>query len=376
MSDCNTSNGLIKTNPDTSIIYTGPSIPALGICTGQPLSQIESVVLTAILNYSTGIGITIPNINLSSCALFSQWVTGCNQCDELQCLMQIIFTSLCTLYADYTSLQTLVNTLLNGPYNTGCLTLSANPTLNQIIQELILEFCNLVTAFGVLNTTVSGFMTGIDTTIGNFLLNAITSCQGSSCVTKTGIGATASIAFKGFSPIGAIMPFAGPISGRFDTTGLGLTNTDCCGWALCNGQNGTIDMRGYLPVGVNDGTMGNGGQNNEVNNSIYPGQNYSIGSHGGLINVALIAGNNGPHNHAGSNVSSYTYPINFRGFSYRPGDQHDGICLNPSQPTGAMYSPLIVTVPSQPISITTDGAGTPHENRAPYMAVYYIQRIS
>src|ERR1022692_915552 len=95
------SNLFGETTNDNQVIYTGPSIPALSICNGDQLSSVEAVIFQAILNYSTGVGIEIPNINYGTCGLFTQFVTCCNTGTapkDLDTLMQNIFTALCTLY--------------------------------------------------------------------------------------------------------------------------------------------------------------------------------------------------------------------------------------------------------------------------------------
>lgn len=48
-----------------------------------------------------------------------------------------------------------------------------------------------------------------------------------------------------------IVPYFGPMD-NFSITGLGLVNTDMDGWAICNGLNGTPDMRGMVAVGATD----------------------------------------------------------------------------------------------------------------------------
>lgn len=378
MSDCNSTGGLFKRTSDLAVTYTGPSIPALGICTGVSLNTIEAIILQYILDFTTGKSINIPDIDLTSCALFSQYITDCNQCTELDCLMKIVFDSLCVLYGDFINIQTIVNNLLNGPYTIGCLqNLSPNATLNQIIQELITEFCALQAAFNTLQTTVGGIVTNLSTNVGNFLSAAISSCQGSSCVTKTGTGATIHIAFQGFTPIDGICMLAKYPTGRVDGTGLGLTNTDLCGWALCNGQNGTIDMRGYKPVGVNDGTMGSGSQNNEVNNTMFPGQNYAIGAHGGEIKHQLVTAEVPPSALVG------TIPA-FSGSAtlWKGGRRHATTGDNTLTFQGTGFGDagftfnLPFSIPAQTISGTVGGGNGVHENRDPYRAVYFIQRIA
>jgi hypothetical protein len=48
--------------------------------------------------------------------------------------------------------------------------------------------------------------------------------------------------------LGEIRIFAGPFSLYFDGTGRGLVGGDVDGWALCNGQNGTLNIEGDCPV--------------------------------------------------------------------------------------------------------------------------------
>lgn len=50
-------------------------------------------------------------------------------------------------------------------------------------------------------------------------------------------------------PKGGILPYFGSMSG-FDATGLGITGTSVEGFAVCNGMNGTVDLRGMVPMGA------------------------------------------------------------------------------------------------------------------------------
>lgn len=53
-------------------------------------------------------------------------------------------------------------------------------------------------------------------------------------------------------PKGGIVPYFGPIVELFDATGLGAAGTAMDGWAICNGLNGTVDLRGMTPFGATD----------------------------------------------------------------------------------------------------------------------------
>lgn len=374
----NLSPKIFNPTPDTSVVYTGPDIPALGICNGNILDMIEAIILQQIINYSTGIGIKIPGIDLTACALFTQYITCCTTpttVNDLDTLMSIIFKSLCVLYTDFTVLQAQVTALLSGPYNTCSLTLGTNPTLSQIIQELILEFCALKTQVATLQTQVNTLSTGLGGTIGTFLLGAIKSCQTGSMV-PAGSGATATITFSGFIPVGGYIGYAGTISGIFDSTGLGINPGPACGFALMNGNNGTVDMRGYVPVGVNDGTMGSAAQNPEVTNSTYPGQNYSFNAHGGFINHTLNTSEIPPAGFSGSTTSvSGTATLWKGGRTHATtGDNTLTFQATGFGDAGNSYT-ISMTVPGQSFSGTIGGGGAAHETRQPYRATYFIQRI-
>ncbi len=73
--------------------------------------------------------------------------------------------------------------------------------------------------------------------------------------TGTIVNTGSTLKLRGFVPIGFIGFYSG--ANKFDITGKGLPNTDAWGWAICNGQNGTDDIRDMfiLPTG-NIGSVG------------------------------------------------------------------------------------------------------------------------
>lgn len=99
------------------------------------------------------------------------------------------------------------------------------------------------------------------------------------------------------------------------------------GWALCNGANGTPDLRDRFIVGA--------------------GGSYSVGNTGGENTVTLTVNQMPSHNHS---VSACT-------------------------PTGATGSYISATNSSKnatPVTSTSTGGGQAHENRPPYYALCYI----
>lgn len=371
----NTTNNLFQAPiPDTQVQYKGPSIPALNICTGDLLSEVEAVVLQRIVDYATGKNICIPNIDLTLCKLFASDTVSCckTDCNQLDDLMVIIFNALCTLYGDFTSLQSLFDALNNGPYNIACLkNLGTNPTLSLIIQELITEFCALqaqVTALAASIPTTSQ----IQTIIGNFLSTAVNSCN--TQLKKTGSGSSIQLTFSGFVPLGGIIPYAGPLT-VFDSSGKGLPNTEACGWALANGLNGTVDMKGNVPVGTT-----NMGGNSLT--SITSGATYNLNDTGGLIFAPLVNANipalafSGTTSSTTGSVPFYTVSRSHAGTGDNTmGYMCDGSGTSTPCPS-APNSSIPFTVPATSFSGTVGGSGLPHENRMPYRALYYIQRIA
>lgn len=379
-------NDFFQKIEDFKIKYTGPAINALGICNGDTLNEIEAVVLQKLLDYSTGIGISIPSIDLTTCDLFKQDLTCCQTCTDLPCLMKAYLTGLCTLFTDFTTLQNLITTLLNGPYNIGCLSnLGTNPTLNTIIQELIFEFCALVTTVNNLQIQVNNLSSGLNTTIGNFLLTAIQSCN--TQVSKSGSGASATITFKGFTPLNGIIAYGGPTTGLFDSTGLGLVNTEMCGWALCNGNNGTIDMRENVPMGAGAGVMGGSGSGPS---NIGTPSNYGMGALVGEPKHILLTAElpttsvsvSGTHSHdllavsdakSTTNISNNIWVIDCT--TTAPGT------VGPDSSTPPYNIPMTFGGKVLPTTISLTGgitgaSNTPHENRQPSRALIFIQRIA
>lgn len=135
-------------------------------------------------------------------------------------------------------------------------------------------------------------------------------------------------------------------SADFDGTGLGKSYTRWEGWALMNGQNGTMDMGGFFPVGQKTSdpdfdTIGDTGGSKTVSLTesqmpdhahTYEGVN-TVGSGG-----EWVGGNAG----SGSTYARATKTSNFTGGS------------------GAQSA----------------GAGQPHENLPPFKTLRFVQKIA
>lgn len=92
-------------------------------------------------------------------------------------------------------------------------------------------------------------------------------------------------------PKGGILPYFGAMT-NFDATGLGIANTAHEGWAVCNGMNGTLDMRGMVPMGATNVPSSGAG-------SMYGGVEVpsDAGDAVGADGVQLQPNNLPPHKH-------------------------------------------------------------------------------
>lgn len=166
----------------------------------------------------------------------------------------------------------------------------------------------------------------------------------------------ASLTFKRYSvssgssvPAGSIIPWYGNLANIPD------------GFALCDGKNGTPDLRDRFLVGA--------------------GNAYKLGGIGGENSVKLAATQIGNHYHA---VGSYNFGTNNGNFLGLPSKQNflmppngGWIGWNGSN-NGGYYSGPITTASCQQITslAVVTAAQEAHENRPPYYALYYIMKLS
>lgn len=392
-SGCNTNScidGCFERVSDVCVRYTGPDIEALGICTNQSLYEIEAIILQMLIDFSTGQGITIPEIDFTQCTYLQQYVACCSQDKSLTHLMEIIFDAICHFDAEITEIKTAITTLLNMTFTSRCLDLTNSP-IKATIDAILVAICDIYDQLEALTTRVTEIEDTITTTIGDQVADMITTCQ-TGAITTTGTGPSTVITFGGFTPVGGIIEYDGPLN-YFDNTGRGLSGTPMCGWALCNGNNGTRDKRGFVGVGAING-MGGGALNAIVdpNNNAGLG-NYSAGDTGGKIRHQLSSAESGvrPHVHPIIDPGHFHY-MHFR-LDQAGGGQNgntyikaDGRDVSSSDPNGGGYIYPVdryigITINEATTGVTVGNntaasADQPHENRMPYKAAIYIQRIA
>jgi microcystin-dependent protein len=153
------------------------------------------------------------------------------------------------------------------------------------------------------------------------------------------------------------------------------------GWQLCDGTNGTPDLRDLFLVGA--------------------GSTYGVGDTGGVAQVVLAApelaghahpaslstGPAGTHNHPGTTTNTqanHTHPFNA---VRSPGPRAIGTAggnygRRPATGAGGAHNHPVSTGPNGAhdhtltLSIGDVGAGDAHENRPPYYALAFIMEVA
>ena len=159
---------------------------------------------------------------------------------------------------------------------------------------------------------------------------------------------------NGMAPMGSIVMWSGSIANIPS------------GWALCDGNNGTPNLKDRFVVGA--------------------GSNYSVGNTGGSNSVALTVSQIPSHNHSGttSSAGNHSHKV------VRSNTDNGGSNSIAWYTTTGYYEKYSLSGHSNTAnwgktnstgdhshSFTTDGTGSnqAHENRPPYYALAFIMRI-
>lgn len=114
------------------------------------------------------------------------------------------------------------------------------------------------------------------------------------------------------------------------------------GWALCDGSNGTPDLRGRFVLGESD--------------------DHAMGDTGGSEKVTLTVAQMPEHNH------NERIPVdNTVRFLYENGSSHNNYTLQSSA--------VVKTSGSSVVSTANAGSSNPHSNMPPYYVLAYIMKL-
>ena len=199
-------------------------------------------------------------------------------------------------------------------------------------------------------------VTGVTTLSSTLSVTGIATFN--SGINATGIVTATSFSGNGITPIGGIIMWSGTIAGISSLTG----------WALCNGSNGTPDLRNRFIVGAHSGggtgITTSAGPEFNVDNGILT-DNYIPGNFGGKT----------AHNLSIAELASHTHTLvpNLE----VPQNSASGMTVQAQIFQGDVGNKRTHTIIENPSPIvTTVGGSKYHENRPPYYALAFIMRTS
>src|ERR1044072_462647 len=332
---------------DRCVQYTGPEIPLLGVCPGDTLYEFEVAIANQLTGLLNGSGIEPTSVTVN-CPFLTQILAGAPP--NLSNILQMLISASCTLKSLIDSISTII---ANPVFNTGCLTgLPANPSRDDILQATINTLC-------ALNTTVSTFPT-------TYVKNSDLTTLVTNIVNKVNRGTTVNVSQR-LIPYAA-MPYFGPLS-NFDASGIGVPALGFEKIYLCNGSNGTPDMRGRVVVGAVRGVPGGG----PLDAAVDPAQsaftpNWGLGEKAGenfhTLNIAEMP----THSH-GVNDPGHKHQSRYR--------HHMAVQSGSSTPCWAGNDDTWtdVTNTTTGISIQSTGGSQPHNNIQPTIASWWIMYI-
>lgn len=361
--------------PSNCVQYQGDAVPLLGICTGDTITEVEQAIIAKLQSLLDGTGLTLSQVTLDNCdylkALFgSKDKTAVN-------LIQLLVDALCDQ-------NSVINTLLgrtapsNFVYDLRCLPTITSPTTEKILQSLIISHCDLSDQVDSIITD-SGNTTIIDSRV-NTVISGLISSNGNTGITKT-VDASTGTPHYNFThlvpPFGAVM-YVGPLT-NFDADGTGKVGTAYENWQILNGKKGTIDMRGFVPVGAIQGVPG-GALDPIVDPAVNAdaSMNYAFGSKGGLGKVTISKANIPVYDMISTSVDItstnsiplYTKYCRLQGSDsrmYAIGNDLSGLGTN----SFTLYSKSV----SGTVTTSSGGSGVAMENRMPYKAVNWIVKV-
>lgn len=279
MSNCsNCYNGCTEIVSDKCVKYTGIDVPVLGIQTGDSLSYVEQALITFLTSTLDGTGIKINLGDIDICALVQAYLPTCGDLTIVD-ISKALIQAACDLQEQIDAIDATLDTL-NADYTIGCLTgVTSSSDTHAIVQAVINKLCQIqvdLTALALDLSTNYVSVADIDSYIQAYL---------------DGTGSSTLVNNK-MVPY-SVLPYFGPLS-NFDGTGAGIGN-----WVkiyLCNGQNGTPDLRGRTLVGTTTGMFG-GPLSPDVDPSNPANPNYTLSSTTGANEIFLSSTQIPSHTH-------------------------------------------------------------------------------
>jgi microcystin-dependent protein len=350
-------NGCTEITSDKCVKYTGVDVPVLGIKNGDSLSYVEQSIIGFLSSTLDGTGI-LPVITPSDvCPSVENHLPNCDPI-SLNNWLTALLKALCDLENTVSEIPDV-----NPPtsYDVDCLTPSDSSSTIDVLQSVIYKVCDVA-------EQLNNFITYVDATyvkisdINTYIQNYLDTSVSEQLINKRMV------------PYSIVAAAGTAILSNFDASGAGIGDWDRI--FLCNGENGTPDLRGRVLVGTNDGSMGGGTMDSAVDPAITTNPQYGIGSVHGSNSVVLTEGQIPAHTHSNTvsteadHVHGFPYPVVMNPSA--GGDS--GGTLSTSDNLRTEYTSQ--TGPggehTHTVTINETGGGQGHPNFQPGRGVFYI----
>lgn len=366
MSCSNCFNGCAEIVSDQCVKYTGIDVPILGIKNGDSLSYVEQALIEFLTSTLNGTGIILDINPAIICNIVSKNLVECQDL-TLPNVISAIIKAVCELDVRLTVVEDDL-AALEGPYTIGCLTgVTGTSGTHAILQAVITKLCAHIVDF-------NAFVLDVQT---NYVKKSELCALVAACTP-----APSPIAYKDRMIPYTVVEYYGSLA-NFDLTGAGIPANGFDKIYLCNGNNGTPDKRGRIPVGAIQSVPG-GPLNPAVDPTIAGNPNYALNTTTGANTVTLSPAQIPAHTHAASVTTTVTDPGHSHTIAYNSGqaDQNEpGATGDLMDMSGTKSSSAVTNTATTGITIATavtnasTGGGQSHNNIPPVLACYYIMYI-
>ncbi len=360
-------NGCTEVVSDKCVRYTGIDVPILGIRNGDSLSYVEQALITFLSSTLDGTGIkpTIPSEII--CSLVQGYLPVCEDLNVSD-LFKALIQAACSLQTQIDTQKDRID-VIEADYTVDCVSVATDAGTHAVVQAIITKLCSVSTDLAALALNLSTnyvALADLDALIAAYLESIAPSDNYSNRMV----------------PFTAV-EYYGSLS-NFDISGAGLGRY--VNIYLCNGNNGTPDKRGRVPVGAIAGVPGGA-----LAPAVDPGSsafnpNYSLNDTIYGTNSVILGTTQIPaHTHPITDVphTHFEFKNSISGAANTPvtnahtPDVAWTIAGNADyviQDSGTTTADVGLTSPTNTGITTTNsvGGGLGHDNKQPSLACYYI----
>lgn len=347
-------NGCTEITSDKCVKYTGVDVPVLGIKNGDSLSYVEQALITFLSSTLDGTGI-IPVIQPSDvCPSVDKHLPDCDPI-SLNNWLTALLKALCALEDTVAEIPSANPEVA---YDVDCLSVSDATSTIDVLQAVIYKVCAVA-------QQLTDFITYVDATyvkisdINTYIQNYL------------GTQPSEQLIANKMVPFSIVAAAGGEaFLDNFNASGAGIGN-----WAniyLCNGQNGTPDLRGRVLVGVTNG-MGSTPLDTAVDPAEPGNPAYQLGSVHGSNSITLETGQIPAHTHAAtvSTVGDHTHSFASNVIARGSGGP-DALTNRNNISSQDITETEGAGSHTHTVTINPTGGGQPHANYQPGRGVYYI----